>query len=317
MPRILLAIVICLVVAPCGASAQLVDVSALPTKATLTADDQQQIAAFAAAEAVRLNSTEASEVKAGRDRILRLVAQRGVTLDFRTKLTQALLPTLTKMVQGDDLHAANALRIAGELGAQSSIEMLTSALGDKRSSVRYAGTFAAARLFESVAQTNTGPTAQSLLSLVGVLTARIKPGATSEVEPNVLDGIMLALSKALLIDPEQIKERAFRESILSPMAAAISSRVKVLAQEDKAGEKFPVLLRAVGVLRDAVVTLRLAVPPKAKADIIACCGDIISAESALRAIKPDPALTPAEQANNAASLEEAVKAARNLQELLR
>lgn len=306
-----------LMLSPAMLSAQVIDISALPAKANLSPADEEQIKKFAEAQAKRLLEPQATEVKASRDLILRLLVDVKVTPEFRTRLTQALLPKLSAMVkEGDEFHAANALRIAGELATQSCIDLIKESLTDKRSSVRYAAAFAAARLYETFARTGAGPSAGAMKQLAVTLAGRIKSGPAAEADPKVLDGIVIAFSQALTIKTTLVKDEAFLESMLSLLATSMADRVGVLAGEDKAADKLSIVFRALGFLNAKAQELQLVLPGKSKGDILAFCSAILSAEPALKALKPDPSADAQALEMQRQALDQLLKAAVNLQKLL-
>lgn len=270
--------------APAGPSSAAINPLALAT--SLTDADKMTIRAFVEARRADL-SGEPEAVKAARNALLAPLSQRGVSVAFRLEFKSALFPVLEPLVSGpSELHAANALRIAGEVAAPAYRELMGRALKDARPGVRYAATFGAARFFEAVGRSDPAASAQQLTGMIRDLRAH----AAAETHPRVLDGCVLALSAGARIPVAQVAE--VRHTALSALAAAAQDVAKAAQSQPEqagAGGLSDVLLRAGRAVREALAdpAQATALPPDTKAATRAMGEEYVKAAEAIAKALPN------------------------------
>jgi hypothetical protein len=302
--------------APAAAFAQIGNINDLAAKNSLEAQDIARIEKFVADQSAKLSSKDPQEVKAARDALLRVLQERTVTLAFRGEYAKNLIALLEQLLKnpGVDLHAANALRIAGELATRSIVDpLLLAGLKDSRSSVRYAAAFAIARMFETIGLHSPAIDPAKLKEVVRAVAELIK----TEPDALVLDGLVLAMRAALRVPPDAVRSDSnFVWSTVSVLAEAATTRSTGLAKEQKPAQVVPVLLRITLAIRETVTGANLAVPQAQKGAIFKFCTDGAAAAKALRNAPPPADAQAADIEKMRADLTKLEEALNSLSDLL-
>ena len=150
-----LAIFAILAIGPALPSVSVAQVSslnaALAQKQALSDSDKAEIEAFVKANSSALSGTDAIALKNARNALLKPLEAKGTTAGFRIAYGAAILNVIDGIIKtGDELQAANALRIAGELATSSAASATKLGLASAKPGVRYAATFGYARSFDAV-----------------------------------------------------------------------------------------------------------------------------------------------------------------------
>lgn len=252
---------------------------------TVTEADKTLIADYIKANTPGLTG-KPNEVKASRKALLLPLEAPMVSLQFRTEYASKLLPTLTTLAadQRDEV-AFNALRLAGELATTNSVDLLITALNDKRLSVQYAAMLGLARTFEIMdpAQKNSG--GGVLKDRLDKAIAAIGANAKAQADAQVLDGAVIALSKAAVLNN---KERGdVQAHAVSELSAVVQAQAGKLVGPE-AAVKTNALLRASLTARTQATTNGPTIGNAALKDAAALAGDLFAAAArAAKAGNPD------------------------------
>lgn len=262
---------------------------ALISKAALSADERSAVAAFVRDELAGL-SGEPDKVKLSRDHLIAPLGGANVSVDFRNAMGEVLLPEVDRLIKDPrDLVAVNALRIAGELATSTSVNMVVSALGDARVSVRTAACGALARAFEHTARTSPAINPDNAFTAVRALGGVIE----KNTDPILLDAAILALSSAMRVPAAQMKD--VQNAAAAQLATSASQRAQSVGTPEVDGPSvLAVLARAAGSLRDVTVSAAIAggLPPEALKAEAGLAGQILAGVSRSAAA----ATTPEDQA---------------------
>ncbi|MGQ0629233.1 MAG: hypothetical protein ACT4PL_14170 [Phycisphaerales bacterium] len=240
----------------------------------LTDDEKLRIDAFIAVHKEALEGSDAVKLAKARSALIAPLVGPQVTTSFRIAFSPKALDIANRMFKaGDELHAANALRIAGELATPSAIPLLKDGLAAEKPGVRYAAAFGYARLFESVARTTAAggtpaPDAAKLKSciddLLGLIAKERGRSRDAETDANVIDGAILALAQACRVpdknakptpgQPEASPANSIRGYATEHLAKAAYGLISgVDAQGAGAAAMIPRLLRAATSLRNSLL----------------------------------------------------------------
>lgn len=247
------------------------------------------IAAHVHANGAGLAGDDAA-IRKARSALLGPLRCNAVSLNFRAEYSRALLPVLAPLVQdanGKDQPAANALRLAGELATPQSVPLITKAMTDKRSSVRYAACFAAGRVFDAVKAPRAAAIgATEMDQLFEALDAFVK----AETDSNLLDAAVLALGTGTSITTTTIPQYDARSRAVETLANAIGAKAKSFpsAPSDKTLE---VLLRAESNLREVFLAIAGGggLSNSASVAVAGLAGDILALASRSLKANPSPA----------------------------
>jgi phage tail protein X len=276
----------------------------LPAAPMLNDNQVKVIADFAAAHAAKLTSGDHDEVARARGALVAPLQAASVSVRFRLAYSQALGDALRAAIQGkDEVQAVNALRLAGELATPSAIVLITPSLTDQRPAVRFAATFAAARLFDAVARHDPAPSPEQLTKLIRDL----RLPAEGETDPAVLDGFSLAFTAA-----SRIKDAKFRDQNPSIRAVAITTLARVGTTQAQNVSKLSTPCQGVGPMQRALRAMRdaladVAQPPlpnEALGEVKTFTTAVIAAVKGLAQAQPS---CPAESLEQASAAAESVR----------
>ncbi|MFN9992357.1 MAG: hypothetical protein ACK54H_03345 [Phycisphaerales bacterium] len=156
-------------------------------KISLSADDEQAIAACVASHSTNLGGTDAGLIKADRAKLLEPFSSKQVSASFRVRYAKALIPVITPLAEkSDEIVAVNALVIAGELATDSSLDLITRQLSRSESAIRYQATYAATRAIETMNGAQPAVTGAKASELLRSIEGRI----AQETDPLILDGLI-------------------------------------------------------------------------------------------------------------------------------
>lgn len=242
-PSLLLLCGALLLSAPLGGVALAQIGSALPEEVSRTpavsADQKAAIQRLIADNTAGLSS-DAAAIRRARNALVAPLRVARVSNAFRLDYSSQLLPVIRPLLASDKPEVSvNAVRLAGELGTRSGMDLLEAALKDKRPEVRVMAAMGFARTFNTAREVSTplipAQTDPSLAALSAALGA--------ENEPTVLDALFSALQSAAKVPDDSIpglRTRALEE--IGSQAASLAQRAKP--------EQDSVLLRATKALYD-------------------------------------------------------------------
>lgn len=261
MPRFLHAIVILVALV---ASASLTSAQAYSVPAELEpfigqqnvdGAGEQAIEGYVGARARDLTGGQPAAISAAREDLLApLVAASQISVSFRLTYAEELLPTLTRLIDGnDEIAAIAAARIAGELGTGQSLDLLLDALDAGDPSRRYAVVQALGATLRLIAEANPALQAARASEIISAL------ASIMEEEPSafVVDAAVRAFSQAqgdpgLRTDAIQAAAEA--------MAAQVTMRRAMASDDRDAMEAAASTLRAVVGSRDFFIAVGAGVP---------------------------------------------------------
>lgn len=188
------------------------------------------------------------EIKKSRNALLDPLRNPKVSVAFRLEYTRQIGPVIRPLLgDKDQVIAANAVRVAGELATATAVEMLTEALKDSRPGVRYAAAAGFENTFKAMQGTVPAINGGQALRMIDTLKEAVK----AETDPRVLEGMILALVASGQVPNRQVE--GLRDAGLKAMAEAVSAKTadrKVGAGADAA------FRRAIVAVRSAVTTNR-------------------------------------------------------------
>ncbi|MBY0262051.1 MAG: hypothetical protein K2Q20_06885 [Phycisphaerales bacterium] len=184
--------------------------------------------------------SDAAAIRRARNALVAPLRVARISNAFRLEYSSQLLPVIRPLLTSDKPEVSvNAVRLAGELGTRSGMDLLEAALKDKRPEVRVMAAMGFARTFNTAREASTplipAQTDPSLAALSAALGA--------ENEPTVLDALFSALQSAAKVPDDSIpglRIRALEE--IGAQAASLAQRAKP--------EQDAVLLRATKALYD-------------------------------------------------------------------
>jgi hypothetical protein len=232
----------------------------LPCKEPLSDSDKAAIRAFVDAQQPGLTG-DAESVRKSRNALLQPLAApcggKFVQPAFRLEYGRLLGGVVETIAKSDnELHATNALRIAGELATDSTLRLLGDALKSPKPGIRYAACFGLARAFESVAR---GSPVANAGRLTGAVTA-IEQLLAAEADAHVIDGAVLALQAASTVPAATVT--GVREQAVGALATGATARASGLKPDGpQAKEIIASLLRAQVACRAAFTDVRNAALP--------------------------------------------------------
>lgn len=159
---------------------------------SLTPAQTDSLQAFVRQHIEGLSSGDMVRVQAARDALLAPLEQGGVSVAFRLGMSSVLAPVLADLSAGANEHTAfNALRLAGALATDASVDTIRKSLADRRSAVRYGAALAARMTIDGVTTKRTSVPLDALL-------AAIQDAMRNEPDPGVYGGLIAAMEA---IDP--------------------------------------------------------------------------------------------------------------------
>lgn len=239
----------------------------VPTSQQLTEAQQEEISRLVGSTKAGL-AGEPAAVRRARAALQQPLRVRGVSVDFRTRYTDALVPVLKPLVVSEkDAVAINALRLAGDLGTKQGLDLLVPALADKRASVRAAAALACAAAFHAarVEQPALSP------SQVTPVLETLRRAIVSEKDPAVQDAVSVALAAAADIPNGHL------EGVRARAAGTLALAVGELAQG--AGPQAPAygpIIRAGRTLFDLLSKNDVDIGKEAMVEAGGYAGDVIA-----------------------------------------
>ncbi len=208
-------------------------------------------------------SADSAGIRRARNALVAPLRVGRVSSAFRLEYATQLLPVVRPLAASDKPDVAvNAVRLAGELGTRSGMDLLEAALKDKRPEVRVMAAMGFARAFNTAREgstplipAQTDPAIAALASALG-----------TENDPAVLDALFSALQIAAKVTDESIpglRTRAVEE--IGSQAASLAQRAKP--------EQDSVLLRATKALFDELGDVGNRPSPLAIKNAGAAAGD--------------------------------------------
>lgn len=195
----------------------------LAGKQTLDISDTSTIRTSAQEHLPALSGDDVLAAEEARNALLQPLRCKEVSVDFRLKFSQVVVPDLATMVGSPKDHVAmNAVRLAGEMATTSAVdEVLRPALSDKRPAVRL---IAAAGLRQTL-KIVTAPGAGSIRregldSVIDMLGRQL----AVETDVNVVEHLVLALDAI----PAGGVNAALNTSAMEKLSSAMATQVKAL-----------------------------------------------------------------------------------------
>lgn len=214
---------------------------------TLGGPEQAQIDDFVRENVALLASEDPAQVKRGRQALLAPLEDRQATVVFRTHYSQQLVPELSRLAGGPtELHAINALVVAGPLATKPAADLAVKYLADPRVAVRYAAAAALRDTFEALEQASPAIVPIDATNLVD----RLSSGLTTEADARVFDVQVRALGAAAAMQRGNFESVATQA--LRGLAERGAERLQKLSTKPDGDEFVTSLVRAGGILRDAV-----------------------------------------------------------------
>lgn len=158
----------------------------IASRTTLAPADVEAVRSFVTSRLGALGAEDAGESQRARDALLAPL-RSGASVAFRLEYSKALSPALRDLARGDDERIAfNALRLAGALSTDESVQIIRDGLRDQRPSVRYGAAYASRiALDHALAGRAPLPDAQ-IDSLIEAVAVAIE----GERDPTVLAGLI-------------------------------------------------------------------------------------------------------------------------------
>ena len=223
---------------------------AIVQKQAMSEKDKSDIESFVKANSAALGGKDAIALKNARNNLLKPLEKGAATAGFRIAYGAAVLNAVDSIIKtGEELQAANALRLAGELATSSAVSSVKLGLASDKPGVRYAATFGYARSFDAVergfrAGSQPALTASNMVGMVRDLSAIVS--GTTERDPQVLDGAVLALAAAVRIPDSagQAGGEGFgpRPLAAEELAKACSVRIKAATDDGPAATNLTKML---------------------------------------------------------------------------
>lgn len=212
------------------------DVSRTPA---VTADQKAAIQRLIADNTAGLSS-DAAAIRRARNALVAPLRVGRISSAFRLDYSSQLLPVIRPLLASDKPEVSvNAVRLAGELGTRSGMDLLEAALKDKRPEVRVMAAMGFARTFNTAREGSTPLIPAQTDPSIAALSAALG----TENESTVLDALFGALQSAAKVPDDSIqglRTRALEE--IGSQAASLAQRAKP--------EQDAVLLRATKALFD-------------------------------------------------------------------
>lgn len=255
----------------------------LPAAPQLNDNQIKVIQDFVASRAAALTSADASEVSRARAALVAPLHSNTVTVRFRIAYAQALGDALRAAIGGtNEQQAVNALRLAGELATPSAVVLIQPALTDARPAIRYAASFAAARLFDAVARHEPAPSPEQLTKLIRDLRLPLE----SEADPIVTDGLVLALTSASRIRDDKFRDQnpSVRAVALLTLARGGTVKARDLSKNSAPCPTLGALQRTLRTMRDALADVgQPPLPAETLREVGSFTAEVIKAVAALSA----------------------------------
>lgn len=172
---------------------------ALVSSTQLSGSQTSSVQAYAQAVAQGLTGSDLEGTRRARDLATEPLEFGAVSVDFRIRYSEALMPTLRQMLAGaDQRKRLLAVRLAGDLATEDSADLVSDLFGARTEAERYMAVASAGRIFRT-ADTQAAAIRESRLeSFVSELGELI----TGEASGAVVDAAARALLDAVNADSE-------------------------------------------------------------------------------------------------------------------
>jgi len=208
---------------PWAAVAQQIPVSVVQSVAGLGDGARQQIQEYADRAAGDLSAQDPVRIRDARNHLLAPLADPLVGVPFRLEYSRQLTPRLESLAQdARPIVAVNALRIAGDLATDRSVEVLLGQLENKDASVRLSAAAGLGRVFEAMRETAPAINPQSATRLMERAAERV----VAEPEAHVADALVRALLAAAAVERDEFP--GLRPRALELASARVADRVKAM-----------------------------------------------------------------------------------------
>lgn len=254
----------------------------LSSAQTLSPAQTESLQSFVRQHIEGLSSGEMARVQAARDALLAPLEQGGVSVAFRLGMSSVLAPALADLAVGANEHTAfNALRLAGALATDASVDTIRKSLSDKRSAVRYGAALAARMTIDGVTTKRTSVPLDALL-------AAIQDALRNEPDPGVYGGLIAAMEAIDPTGPGRVRA-------MSDLAEITAMRL-ANAGAEPSPEWARAFVRAVGAAQGSLLTqLQTGAPDAAFANNLALLSGQALAFSARRLGDAQRPMTEAER----------------------
>jgi hypothetical protein len=184
----------------------------------LSQEQKDQIKQFVDAHKGGMSGTP-TEIKRSRNALLEALRGTDVSVAFRLEYARQLVPVLRPLLADKrEVVAVNALRVAGELGTASGVDLLSEGLKDQRPGVRYAAAAGFESTFQAIRRT--------VPALAGAQAAKaidtLEVALTAEKDARVLEGLSLAIQEATRVPNRQVE--GLRDAAAFSLARAVSAK---------------------------------------------------------------------------------------------
>jgi hypothetical protein len=208
---------------------------------------RQQIQAYVERVIGDLSAQDPVRIRDARNHLLLPLSDREVGVPFRLEYSRQLCPRLEGLAQDSrPIVAVNALRIAGDLATDRSVEILLSHLEHKEASIRLASAAGLARVFEAMRDTAPAMDAQSALRLLNRAADRL----AAEPEPHVADALARALLAAGSVEKDGFA--SLRPEALRLSATRVADRIKAKGGAIPSSAEIDTILRTLSTLSVAL-----------------------------------------------------------------
>lgn len=254
----------------------------LTSAQTLSPSQSDALQAFVRQHIDGLSSGDMARVQAARDALLAPLEQGGVSVAFRLGMSSVLAPALADLAAGANEHTAfNALRLAGALATDATVDTIRKSLADKRSAVRYGAALAARMTIDGVTAKRTSVPLDALLSA-------IQDAMRTEPDPGVYGGLIAAMEAIDPTGPGRVRA-------MSDLAAITAQRL-ASAGAEPSPEWGRAFVRAVGAAQSSLLNqLQTGAPDSAFANNLALLSGQALAFSARRLGDAQRPMTEAER----------------------
>ncbi|MGP1310310.1 MAG: hypothetical protein ACTS27_08950 [Phycisphaerales bacterium] len=189
-------------------------------KTSLTQADRTAIVDWTRTLADALRTGDPAAVSAAREDLIRALTQ-DTSVPFRLEVSGTLVDTLRTLGNGnDEIRAFNAFQIAGALATDAATDLLTAALRDDSSTIRYGGALGSRILFQQFIAGRSPLTQDDISAHLRDLASAL----ASEQDPVVAEGLMTSFGV-------QFPSPSARAQALRLMDDAVGARIKAVGQD--------------------------------------------------------------------------------------
>lgn len=187
----------------------------------LSGSEQERLNAFVTAVVGDLSSRDAEAARDARDEVLESLERDSVSVDFRIRYAEALLPTVRKlMAAAEPGQRLTGLRLAGALATEDSADLVVAALQSQEPSERYMAVSSMGRIFRASASQPPAVSRNRLQRLVSEIDQLVR----AEQDAAIVDTGARALLDASAIPNDVIAGVAAEAD--AALFAALSERVQ-------------------------------------------------------------------------------------------